>query len=281
MKKRLFIVAGYDATGIVDASLTHLVKSLSEFGDVVMYMDSDVPTQELKKLSPYVLWSGAKKHGEYDFGSYKRAYTYARDTGILDNYDFLYLVNDSVYDPLFDMTDLLTTMESYNVDAFGPVSKQHKTRPHIQSWFIGCHPSVFKTKWFDEFMTSVTKQTSKGQITKLYEQGFTKLITAHGLQWRTFLSVKNRGVYNKIKKLYKSGVPFMKKAAIPRHHGALGRQTSYILNHIAPETRDAIMDNARRTWGTEYMCWLLTKNPFKIMYRNLSHSLRKIFVEGI
>ncbi len=279
--KRIFIVAGYDAHGIVDASLVHLVKSLSACGDVAMYMDSDVSDTELAKLSPYVLYVGAKKHGEYDFGSYRRAYMWARDTAILDSYDFLYLVNDSVYGPLFDIAPLLHTMESYDTDAFGIVAKLHKTRPHIQSWFIGCRPSVFRTPWFDDFMMSVTKQPDKGQITRLYEQGFTKLVTEHNLTWRTFLSVKNRGVYNNVKKLYKSGMPFMKKAAIPRHNGALGKQILYILNHTTPEIRGAIMENATRTWGEKYMYWLLTKNPVKIIYRNLSHTMRKLFVEGI
>ncbi len=279
--KRLFLIAGYDAPGVVDASLIHLVKSLNQFGDIALFMDSNVSDMELAKLSPYVLYAAATKHGEYDFGSYRRAYTYARDAKILDNYDFLYLVNDSVYGPLFDLSPLITEMESYNTDAFGPVAKQHKIKPHIQSWFIGCRPSVFKSKWFDEFMLSVTKQPDKGMITKLYEKGFTKNLNERGLSWRAFLYVKNREVYNNVKKLYRRGLPFLKKAAIPRHHGAIGRQILYILNNVTPHVRDAIMENATRTWGNEYMCWLLTKNPFKIVYRNLAHSMRKLFVEGI
>ncbi len=275
MVKRLFLFAGYDKTHCVDNSLIYTIRKLSQLGDVIAYLDCDAAASELEKLSPYVLYAGASKHGEYDFGSYRRAYTYARDAAILNNYDYLYLVNDSVYGPLFDLAPLLETMESYNVDAFGPVSKLHKRRPHIQSWFVGCDRTVFKSDWFEEFMTSITKQPDKGEITYRYEQGFTKLITEHNMSWRTFLTVKNRGVYNDVKKLFKRGLPFIKKSSLHRHGGALGRQILYVLNHTSPDVHDAILENARRTWGDEYICWLLTKNPFKIIYRNLQYALHK------
>lgn len=281
MPKRLFLFAGYDVGGLVDASLMHYVSALSKLGDVALYMDSDVNSDEIAKLSPYTIYADATHHGEYDFGSYKRAYMYAREARILPDYDFVYMVNDSVYGPLVDLKPILEKMESKNLDAFGLVCNPHREHPHIQSWFIGCRKSVFRADWFDAFMCSVTKLADKGQITRQYEQGFTKLLIEHNLSWGCEYIVAGRGVYNKTKKLYKSGMPFIKKAAFPRHHGALGAQIAYILNNVDSKARDAILENARRTWGNKYIDWLLIKNPIKIIYRNLQHMLRKVFVEGI
>lgn len=281
MTRRLFLFAGYDAGGIIDASLIGYVRALAAHGDVIVVMDSNCAPDQLAKITPYVIHATASRHGEYDFGSYKRAYIYAHDAEILDNYDFLYMVNDSVYGPLRDIGPILNKMEQSGADAFGLVAKKHPTRAHIQSWFIGCRPSVFRASWFDEFMRSITKQSDKGAITRLYEQGFTARVAQNGLSWHVLWWVRNRGVYNNIKRLYRAGMPFMKKVAFSRRRGALGGQIAYVLRHINPATATAIMENARRTWGTEYTNWLLTRNPFKILYRNIKYSLRKIFIEGI
>lgn len=279
--KRLFLIAGYSAQNKVDASLVFMVKTLSNFGDIVLVMDSDVSKTELEKLSPYVIYAAAERHKEYDFGSYKRAYLYAKESDILSKYDFLYLVNDSIYGPLYPMESFFEQMENSSTDAFGLVQNPHKDHPHIQSWFIGMRQSVFMTKWFDEFMTSIVLQKSKGAITHLYEQGFTKLIEKNDKTWSCIYSIPGRGIYNDIKKVYRQGLPFMKKVAFTRHNGALGRQILYVLNHTNSEARNAIIAGAKDTFGEQYINWLLTKNPIKILVRNIKYFTKKIFTEGL
>lgn len=279
--KRLFLFAGYNAAGIVDDALVYYVKSLSKFGDVVLVMDSDCPDSELKKVQKITVYASAVRHGEYDFGSYKRAYIWATENLTLSDYDYVYMVNDSVYGPLYDLTPYFSEMESGTCDAFGLVKNPHRDHPHIQSWFIGLHPSVFLTDWYDQFMRNITKQPYKGAITREYEQGLSKNILSHNLTWCCMYSVRNRGVYNKIKKLYRTKMPFMKKVAFNRNHGALGRQILYVLNHITPATRDAIITSARAQYGEKHVDWLLTKNPVKIMARQIHHAIYKLFIEGI
>ena len=279
--KRLFLIAGYDAKNQIDESLIHLVRSMSKLGDTVVYMDSDCDEQQISKLSKYTLYCDASRHGEYDFGSYKRAYLYAKKQNILGNYDFLYLVNDSVYGPLKDITEYLNKMESMQTDAFGLVCNPHPEHPHIQSWFIGCTRKVFLTDWFDKFICSVKKQSDKGTVTKLYEQGFSKLVLDHGLKWNCLYSVSGRKIYNNVKRLFQQGLPFIKKAAFTRHNGELGRQILYVLNHTNKNVSDVILINAKRVYGEKYINWLLTKNPIKIIIRKITYALRKIFVEGI
>ncbi len=276
MKKRLFLVAGYDAHGIIDASLVHLVSSLAKYGDIIFVMDSDVDKHQLEKLKPYTIYVGAARHGEYDFGSYKRAYIYAHDNNLLQNYDFLYLVNDSVYGPLCDMTPIFNKIESFDSDAFGLVQKKSPKRSYIQSWFIGCRKSVFLSTWFNTFMTSVKKQKSKGAVTHLYEYGFSKKLIENGGTYKCILSVRYRGIYNRIRSFYKRGLPFMKKMAMHRHFGAYGNQVLYILNHVPTNIRDMIMENATRTWGDEHMNKLLTRNPIKLIWRRAKYTFHKL-----
>lgn len=275
--KRLFLVAGYDKSGVADASLLYMVRALHEFGDVIVHMDNDPADDSIKKLAPYTLSARAARHGEYDFGSYKQAYLFARDHGILNNYDIVYMINDSVYGPLTDLGVALDKMERMHHGAFGLVCNPNKEHPHIQSWLIGMRRDVFLSAWFDEFITGVRRQSGKGIITALYEQGFTKLAASHGISWGCLYTVANRGVYNLVKKLYRDGMPFMKKVAFCRHNGALGRQIDYVLRHVNADVRTAILENARRTWGAEYIHWLLTKNPFKITMRATKYFLTKAY----
>lgn len=278
---RLFLIAGYSAQNKVDASLVYMVRKLSEFGDIVLVMDSSTPKSELDKLSPYVIYAAAERHHEYDFGSYKRAYIYAKEAGILGNYEFLYLINDSVYGPVISMNDTFKIIEEYGTDAFGLVLNPHKERPHIQSWFIGMRKSVFLTDWFDKFMLSITRQPDKGAVTYLYEQGFTRLLNQHDKKWKCKYSVPGRGIYNNVKQLYRAGMPFIKKIAFTRHNGALGMQISYVLRHTNTDARDAILSGAKDNFGSKYMDMLLTRNPVKIMFRNITYFIKKIFTEGL
>lgn len=281
MTKRLFIFAGYNSHNTVDDALLYYVQALSKFGDIVLYMDCDVPASELKKLAPYTVYAGAARHGEYDFGSYKRAYTWARDTLDLKKYDLMYLVNDSVFGPLMDLTPTFIKMETLNTPAFGLVGKRHRAHPHIQSWFVGLRPNIFTTKWFDEFMMSITKLPDKGAVTIVYERGLTELIVKHGHEWKCAYNIGGRGVYNRVKYLYMHGMPFIKKVAFTRHNGALGGQLCYIMQHCDAAARDAIMRSAYETWGTRHIEWLMTHNPLKLMWRALRYSIPKIITGEI
>ena len=279
--KRLFLFAGYDKNGIIDDALVHYAKAISKFGDTVLCMDSDCSDSNLKRVQDYCVHAIGTRHGEYDFGSYKRAYIWATENLNLSQYDFIYLINDSVYGPLYNLASYFQEMESSASDAFGMVKNPHRDHPHIQSWFIGLRKSVFMTPWFDQFMRNITKLESKGLITREYEQGLTKLISAHNMSWSCLYSVHGRGIYNNIKKLYRAKMPFMKRVAFTRNHGALGRQILYVLRHIPTNTRNAILSSARRIYGSQHVDWLLTGNPWRVAYRRIHHAIYKLFIEGI
>lgn len=278
--KRLFLFAGYSQKNLVDDALVYYVRELSKCGDVIVVMDCDCPNSELKKIQKYCLYTSGVRHGEYDFGSYKRAYIWATKNLNLTDYDFVYMANDSVYGPLYDIAPYLKQMESLTHDAFGIVCNPHKHHPHIQSWFIGMRPNVFTSKWFNEFMLSITKLPSKGAITRQYEQGFSKLLTIHNHCWSCLYTVRGRGVYNKIKKLYRQKMPFMKRVAFTRTHGALGGQILYVLNRISPNLHDAILNSVLDLYGTKYIGWLLTRNPLRIGYRKIRHMFHKLCSGG-
>lgn len=280
--RRLFILAGFDPCGkSVDASFLYYAKTLSALGDLIVYFDNDLPHSEIQKLTPLAKHVGAKRHNEYDFGSYKRGFEWAKENLDLDSYDWVYLVNDSVYAPLHPMTPIIDQLESSGSDAIGIAYNPNRNHPHIQSYFIGLGPNIFLSQWFNDFISNVQHQDEKGLVTKLYEQGLTDLFIKHDMEFACIFSIPGRGVYNNIKKLYRQGFPFLKKVSFTRHQGALGRQIHYILRHIDPDLKDAILENAKNVYGTDVIDKNLTNNIFKITYRNLRHAIQKIFTEGV
>ena len=79
--KRLFLFAFYDPQGVVGEAALRYLEALRDLGDVVLATDCDLQPGEADKLAPLVLSYQAARHGEYDFGSYKRAYLQADLSG--------------------------------------------------------------------------------------------------------------------------------------------------------------------------------------------------------
>lgn len=101
--KRLALFAGYDKEGIIDDYVIFYLQELSKNADIIYVADCQMQESQLDKIRPYTLKAIATRHEEYDFGSYKRAYFYAKENGILPHYDYIILCNDSVYGPLFNL----------------------------------------------------------------------------------------------------------------------------------------------------------------------------------
>ena len=73
----------------------------------------------------------------------------------------------------------------------------------------------------------------------------------------------------------------MKKVAITRNHGALGKQVLQVLTGLPQPVHDAIYNSIVDAYGEKYTKWFLTKNPIKIVKRRIHHALYKILNEGI
>lgn len=274
--KRLFLFAGYDHDAIIDDALIHYVSTLSKFGDVILCMDCECPKSEINKIKPFTIHTVAKRHGEYDFGSYKRAYQHARDKKILNKYDALYLVNDSVFGPMFDITNILNKIDSNTSDACGMVISKHKTHSFIESWFVRLNSKIFLTPWFNKFISSVAHESDKATITIKYEHGLTNIIKNHNCSWDAIYKIRGRFTYNNPKILFKRGCPFVKRACFTRHNGDCGNQIKYILNNSDTNTSNAILKTANRVYGETYMKQFLTYNLIKIYMRKIKYAIQKI-----
>ena len=68
----------------------------------------------------------------------------------------------------------------------------------------------------------------------------------------------------------------MKKAAFTRHNGSLGAKLKYVIDHLDSDVQTAVLADAKRVYGAEYIDGLLTSNPLTIAGRYLSYLIGKI-----
>jgi len=153
----------------------------------------------------------------------------------LKNYDFVYLVNDSVYGPVSNVNLglILSKLEKHG-EFFGMVSNKDIGVPkHIQSWFVGFSKRIAQSEIFIRFMSKIKKQKNKNDIVIKYEIGLSKLITKHFHTGIHVLFEQDNCVcntmYNKPYIPVKYGMPFIKKSSI-QHMLSFGFLKKYVNN---------------------------------------------------
>ena len=244
--KRLFLFAGYDRDGILDDTLIHYLNALSKLGDIILVMDCDVNDTSPLKGIKNLLYFETVRHNEYDFGSYKRGYMWARNQKILGNYDWVYLVNDSVYGPLFDMEPCLKKLESQHADLTGMVDFFDACTPkHVQSWFIGLSKKIAPSKMIYDFMQDIKKRHNKLEIICKYEVGLSRLILQNGFEmFVLFHQYGNNGhpVYDNPKLVLENFIPFIKKQGLKNIGGNV-----LLLPYTSDDFNEKIFAHAKRT----------------------------------
>ena len=67
----------------------------------------------------------------------------------------------------------------------------------------------------------------------------------------------------------------MKKVAFTRHNGTLGPQISYVLKHTNAKMRNAIVRNAARVYGEQYVKHTLSQSRIAAFICGLKYGIKK------
>ena len=227
---KIVCFAHYDKNKKIENYVVYYLQELCKIADKIIFVsDSYIEDNELKKIEPYVIKIIAKPHGEYDFGSYKRGFLYAKENNLLQNCDELIFANDSCYAPVFPFQEMFDKMSKKNIDFWGASEnncgyKKAKNRfvyckiKHIQSYFMVFKKNVFNSDVFLNFINSIQKLNSKEEIIYNYEIGLSKLLTNNNFKFDTYSDIckktkTNNGSILEYKKLIKQEhFPFLKRS---------------------------------------------------------------------
>ncbi len=196
--KRAVIFAGFNAKSEIDDNTVKYLTELKKVSDFIIFInDNPLIETEIAKIENIVDAIIAKKHGEYDFGSYKRGYFKLKKLDILNKIDKLLICNDSVKyvgNSLKEVFEKNINFDFYGITqhGFGYTFDRKKRKyvwiksPHIQSYFMEISKDIFNKSWFEDFFKKIHKKRKKVEIIINYEQGFSNLITSHGFKMNSF-----------------------------------------------------------------------------------------------
>lgn len=222
---RVAVFAHYDADRVVDTYVLYYLEALRDLcGRVVFVSDGDLPQTEMAKLASLADHIITYRHGEYDFGSYKRGFDFARSEGWMEDADQLVFANDSCYGPLTPLGEVFEKMEATGADAWSISANNfgYRDEPaawHMQSFFCVFDRKVFSSQGFAEILDEVKAQEKKGDIISLYEIGLSQWIAAAGFTMAaytgdTLMNISNP-FYWRWKELFREcRVPFIKVAVV-------------------------------------------------------------------
>ena len=220
MKKILTIFATYDKDNIIDDYVVYYLKKLSSISDIIYVADCDIIENEFRKIKDYVIHIINGRHGEYDFGSYKRGFLYAKDNNLLENYDYLILCNDSCYGPFFDLGNIIDKLKKYHFTGIYYGTAKEVNYNYIGSFFYLLSKDIFLSNIFNDFILSVQKEINKGDIIQKYEFGLSKLMLDNNVVVNSIFTdnyeFKNRP-YTDSASLIKEGFPFLKKHCLEKN----------------------------------------------------------------
>ena len=201
--KRTAVFAHYDKNNLIQNYVVYYLSELKKCAEKIIFVsDSDVLPEELKKIEGIVEQSIIGRHGEYDFGSYKRGFLYAKENNLLTACEELILANDSCYAPLFPFKEMFSVMSQKTIDFWGATSSDSGIKKedediycrfnHIQSYFIVFKPAVFNSDIFNNFITSVKKENTKEEIVIKYEMGMTHLLEENGFKCDSYCELSKK-----------------------------------------------------------------------------------------
>ncbi len=150
------ILATYSADGTIPCRIIHALEEYSKVSDYIIIVgDYKLKNNtEYDKIKKYVNCAYYIRHHQYDVGSWGRAIKYLISTKKLAEFDYLILANDSVYGPIFPLTDLYSKMDSKNTDFWG-MSINYDPNKHIQSFFYAFRKTVFNDELFQNIFKNI------------------------------------------------------------------------------------------------------------------------------
>lgn len=220
--RRAAVVACFFSDGHIPETLSVLIEGLKEVADnVVLIGDCPVYEGELEKIEGLVCYARFLRHGQYDFGSYKRGLAFLRKKGLLNDADELILMNDSVVGPIYPFSGAFGRMADSPCDFWGLTgyghTKERFFKTFISSYFYVFRRRVLEAGYPDRFLCDIEGAYDRNGVIMLLESEFTEYMTKRGFLWATLctdLTLDN--IYDPLTLIKKYRVPLLKKKAFER-----------------------------------------------------------------
>lgn len=169
------VFAAYSVDGTVSDYVISYLKALKEVAPNIIYItDNPIRRADIDKISPYITRLEAKRHGEYDWGSYKRGYNWLKDNRYLNKTGLLIFANDSSLLVAESLKPVINAMPQ-DADFYGITANQDGTY-HLQSYFLVFKPQVYLTPAFSDYLYQVKHEPDGLTVAYRYEVPMTAFL---------------------------------------------------------------------------------------------------------
>lgn len=279
--KRLCVFAHWDKDCIVDEYVIYYLKTLKKVCSTLIFVSDCENIKNRQSLTGIADYTLIQNHGEYDFGSYKRGFLFAKEHGL--DFDELVLANDSCYGPFYPLEPVFDKMSKKKCDFWGLTKNNYGINnaafePHLQSYFLIFKPQVFKSKAFEDFINSIKQEQDKGLIISKYEIGLSKTLHEHGVKSEVYIDKYNHTAntltYKWKRLITRHKFPFVKTSVIKNGIYVLGEVKDWreVISSVSDYPLNLIENHAGRFKITEENKFSKLNLYRKIRFRVLNNS---------
>ena len=177
-KRRICYFSSFDADGLVDDHVLFHLSALKAAGIDIVFISTSPSLDAcwVDKLKPHVTTIIHRNNVGLDFFSWKigmKAFPFGEST------EQVFLVNDSVYGPLFPLAGVMEQMNQKNLDIWG-ITDSWYIQYHLQSYFICINLSERKAMLLNHFFDQVKIIHDKEKFIVEYEMGLTRMFLSAG-----------------------------------------------------------------------------------------------------
>lgn len=229
-KHRIAFFFHYDKEDrVCGEDLGYLEKVARFCGRVVFISNSKLGQEDQKAVRGYCSDLFLRENRGFDFSGWREAMLQIGwDT--LASYDELYLMNNSVYGPVFDLSAIAEEMGQRQVDFWGMTKFPYLAdgsylgkpciEEHLQSYFLEFNQNVVAAAAFRTFWEQVREARTITEVVADYESKLTPLLQKEGFSCDAYVQESGilcrqlesyRLVYEWPYQLLLAGMPFVKK----------------------------------------------------------------------
>lgn len=173
-ERKVCVFAHYDPHHIVDGYVIYYIQALFNQGFEIFFISSSPQLREvdLESLRRYCVQIYLKKNIGYDFGSWRIG---IEAVGEMTSCSQIVLANDSVYGPLFPLSEMFEAMKTRSYDLWGVTdSYGYGLGHHLQSYFLVFGSEIIRSVAFKKYWESYRFYSSKDVVIYKYEVGITR-----------------------------------------------------------------------------------------------------------
>lgn len=183
--KTLVLFAHYDPDNRVDPYVTYYLRALHQLDAEIVFVSSSEPdVTDILGLCRTVYTASTPST---DFASWRTGWNMV--CGSIDQFDRLVLANDSVYGPLFPLTEMWGQFDG--ADMYGAIESNEITR-HFQSWFLAWDLNERTIPFLHQFWVDLS--TADAARVRGCEIALSARAIAAGLTMRPFVSAAQADV---------------------------------------------------------------------------------------